>query len=57
MLGLIGKWKSNKEVGTDLGIAESTVKAHLTNIFTKLGAADRTQAITIAMKRQIVQLE
>ena len=54
---MIRKGKSNKEVGTDLGIAESTVKAHLTNIFTKLGAADRTQAITIAMKRQIVQLE
>src|SRR5215475_718396 len=49
VLRLIGKGKSNKEVGTDLGIAESTVKAHLTNIFTKLGAVDRTQAITIAM--------
>jgi DNA-binding NarL/FixJ family response regulator len=57
VLRLIGKGKSNKEVGTDLGIAESTVKAHLTNIFTKLGAVDRTQAITIAMKRQILQLE
>jgi DNA-binding NarL/FixJ family response regulator len=57
VLRLIGRGKSNKEVGGVLGIAESTVKAHLTNIFTKLGAADRTQAITIAMKRQILQLE
>jgi two-component system NarL family response regulator len=36
---------------------EGTVKAHLTNIFAKLGVADRTQAITIAIKRQIIQLE
>jgi DNA-binding NarL/FixJ family response regulator len=40
-----------------LGIVEGTVKAHVTNIFSKLGAVDRTQALTIAMKRQILQLE
>ena len=57
VLRLIAKGRSNKEVASDLGIAEATVKTHLTNVFGKLGAADRTQAITIAIKRQILQLE
>ena len=57
VLQLIAKGRSNKEIGADLGIVEGTVKAHVTNIFGKLGALDRTQAITIAMKRQILQLE
>ncbi len=57
VLRLISKGRSNKEIASALGIVEGTVKAHLTNIFTKLGAADRTQAITIAIKRQILQLE
>jgi len=57
VLRLIAQGRSNKEIASDLGIVEGTVKAHVTNIFSKLGAADRTQAITIAMKRQILQLE
>lgn len=57
VLRLIAAGRSNKEVASDLGIVEGTVKGHVTNIFLKLGAADRTQAITIAMKRRILQLE
>jgi DNA-binding NarL/FixJ family response regulator len=57
VLRLISKGRSNKEIASALGIVEGTVKAHVTNIFGKLGAADRTQAITIAMNRQILQLE
>jgi DNA-binding NarL/FixJ family response regulator len=57
VLRLIGKGRSNKEIASALGIVEGTVKAHVTNIFAKLGAVDRTQAITIAVKRQILQLE
>jgi DNA-binding NarL/FixJ family response regulator len=57
VLRLIAQGRSNKEIATELGIVEGTVKAHVTNIFGKLGAVDRTQAITIAMKRQILQLE
>jgi DNA-binding NarL/FixJ family response regulator len=57
VLRLIAQGRSNKEIASELGIVEGTVKAHVTNIFAKLGAADRTQAITIAMKRQILQLE
>jgi DNA-binding NarL/FixJ family response regulator len=57
VLRLISKGRSNKEIASVLGIVEGTVKAHVTNIFNKIGAEDRTQAITIAMKRQILQLE
>jgi len=57
VLRFIARGLSNKEIASALGIVEGTVKAHLTNIFTKLGAVDRTQAITIAVKRQILQLE
>jgi DNA-binding NarL/FixJ family response regulator len=57
VLRLISKGRSNKEIASALGIVEGTVKAHVTNIFNKIGAEDRTQAITIAMKRQILQLE
>ena len=57
VLRLIAKGKSNKEIAAHLGIVEGTVKAHIANIFTKLGAVDRAQAMAIAIKRQILQLE
>jgi DNA-binding NarL/FixJ family response regulator len=57
VLRSVAKGMSNKEIASALGIVEGTVKAHITNILTKLGAADRTQAMAIAMKRQILQLE
>jgi DNA-binding NarL/FixJ family response regulator len=57
VLRLVSQGRSNKEIASALGIVEGTVKAHFTNIFTKLGAADRAQAISIAVKRQILQLE
>jgi DNA-binding NarL/FixJ family response regulator len=57
VLRLIARGRSNKEIASALGIVEGTVKAHVTSILTKLGAADRTQAMAIAMKRQILQLE
>ena len=57
VLRLIARGMSNKEIASHLGIVEGTVKAHMTNIFMKLGAADRAQAITIAMKRQILHLD
>jgi DNA-binding NarL/FixJ family response regulator len=57
VLRLIAKGKSNKEIASHLGIVEGTVKAHLANIFSKLGAADRAQAMAIALQRQILQLD
>jgi DNA-binding NarL/FixJ family response regulator len=48
---------SNKEIATKLGMAGSTVKHHLERIFAKLGAKDRTQAVTVAVQRGIVRIE
>ena len=47
---------SNKEIAGAIGRTEATVKAHLLNVFEKLGASDRTEAVTIALRRGIVHL-
>ena len=57
VLKCIAKGMSNKEIGTDCNITEATVKAHITNILEKLQVADRTQAVTTAIKRGLIQLE
>jgi len=46
----------NREIADRLFIAEETVKVHLKHIMSKLGASDRTQSVTIAAKRGIIQL-
>lgn len=46
----------SKEIAFDLGIAERTVKAHLTNIYNKLGVDSRSQAVAIAAERGILNL-
>ena len=51
----VAQGKSNLEIGTTLFISEGTVKAHVKAILHKLEARDRTQAITIAMKRGLVR--
>ncbi len=55
-LRCMARGAANKEIATELVISESTVKTHVTNIFQKLGASDRTQAVTIALQRQLIQL-
>lgn len=57
VLTLVGKGRSNKEIGTDLNLAEATVKVHVTNILSKLGVADRTQAILAGIRRGIIHIE
>ena len=47
----------NKIVAVQLSIAEDTVKGHVKAILAKLGANDRTHAVTIALKRGIISLE
>ena len=56
VLGLVADGKSNKEVATTLFITEGTVKSHLIAILRKLDAADRTQAVTLALKRGLLRL-
>jgi DNA-binding NarL/FixJ family response regulator len=56
VLVAIATGKSNKTVARALGIGEETVKMHVKSILTKLGANDRTHAVTLAIKRGIIQL-
>lgn len=48
---------TNKEIARKLSIAEKTVKGHVTNLLSKLGAASRTQAVLIAIRLQLATLE
>lgn len=57
VLQLLGKGRSNKEIASALGITSGTVKIHVSNILTKLGAADRTQALVTAIQRGIIDVE
>lgn len=52
---LLAQGKSNKAIGQLLGIAEETVKTHLKRLYEKLGAADRAQAVAIALRQQLIQ--
>ena len=56
VLRLIATGNANKEIAAQLSIAEETVKSHVTNILGKLGANDRTHAVTIGLKRGIIEL-
>jgi DNA-binding NarL/FixJ family response regulator len=47
---------TNKQIGAILGISDRTVQNHLASIFEKLGAASRTEAVTIALQRGWIQL-
>jgi two-component system NarL family response regulator len=51
----VAEGKSNLEIAKALFVSEGTVKAHVKAILQKLGARDRTQAITIAIKRGLVR--
>ena len=56
VLALLARGKSNKEIGVNLYISETTVKSHLRSIFAKLNVISRTEAITAASRRGLVQL-
>jgi DNA-binding NarL/FixJ family response regulator len=57
LLRLIAAGNSNKQIADQLSIGEATVKSHVTNILSKLGANDRTHAVTIGLKRGIIDLD
>jgi len=56
VLRLIGAGNSNKQIADQLSIGEATVKSHVTNILSKLGANDRAHSVTIGLKRGIIEL-
>jgi DNA-binding NarL/FixJ family response regulator len=56
VLRLIAGGNANKLIADRLSITEDTVKGHVKNILAKLGASDRTHAVTVALKRGIIDL-
>jgi DNA-binding NarL/FixJ family response regulator len=56
VLQLIAAGNSNKSLADKLAVSEETVKMHVKNILSKLDANDRTHAVTIAVKRGIMEL-
>ncbi len=56
VLSLVATGKRNKEIAAELAIAEDTVKMHVRNIFSKLSVTDRTEAVTVALRRGIIHL-
>jgi DNA-binding NarL/FixJ family response regulator len=56
VLKRLARGRSNKEIGTDLFISETTVKAHVRSVFTKLNVMSRTEAIAAASRRGLIQL-
>jgi DNA-binding NarL/FixJ family response regulator len=57
VLRLLVGGKRNREIASVLDITEGTVKLHVSSILGKLAVADRTEAVTVALQRGIVQLE
>ena len=57
VLKYLAKGCSNREVGDRLGIAENTVRIHVGRILDKLGVADRTQAVLLAIQRGLVHVD
>lgn len=56
VLNLIARGESNKRIGQVLLVTEETVKGHVKSILNKLGANDRTHAVTLGVMRGIIQL-
>lgn len=56
VLRLIQDGHRNKQIADELTISETTVNFHIKNIVSKLGANDRTHAVTIAVRRGMLQI-
>ncbi len=56
VLRLMAKGDANKEIAAQLHITDSTVKTHISSIFQKLSAKDRTEAVMIAIRRGIIKI-
>jgi two-component system NarL family response regulator len=57
VLALLARGCSNKFIAQQLNISETTVKSHLRSVFTKLQVLSRTEAIAVASRRGLIQLQ
>jgi two-component system, NarL family, response regulator len=57
LLAFLAQGQSNKQIALAMGLAEGTVRIHLSNVFEKLGVHDRTQAAIVAIQRGFVHLD
>ena len=57
ILEFVSKGLTNKEIASVLQVSEFTVKGHLSNLLGKLGASDRTEAVSIGVQRGIISLD
>jgi len=56
VLKLVAAGNANKQIADQLSIGEATVKSHVSSLLSKLGANDRSHAVTIGLKRGIIEL-
>lgn len=56
VLKLIAAGNANKQIADELSMSEATIKKRISNILSKLGANDRAHAVTIGLKRGIIEL-
>jgi DNA-binding NarL/FixJ family response regulator len=56
VLELLANGKTNREIASELGITEATVKCHVSVILMRLNANDRTQAVVVALQRGLVHI-
>lgn len=56
ILRLISTGKSNRAIGKSAGISEETVKSHVNKILSKLDVTSRTEAVSVAVRRGVIQL-
>jgi DNA-binding NarL/FixJ family response regulator len=54
VLNLLAEGLSNPEIARHLGISRNTVKFHVSSIISKLGAASRTEAVAVGLKRGLI---
>lgn len=54
VLGLLAEGRSNKEIARELGVSANTVKTHLANLYAKLGARRRTEAVAAARRCGVI---
>ena len=57
ILALAARGLSNKEIGTNLGLSEATVKGYFVEIFSHLNVRSRTEAVFVSLKSGILNLD